>query len=69
MTSLQVLFIGVMSCMYVLWDVVGVYSPPCLREFHSHCAKMIPSAVRSTLPMRVHSLKFAVAAHPEVGAS
>lgn len=66
MTNLQVLFIGVMSCMYVLWDVIGVYYPPRLRKPHLHGVKMIPSAVRSTLPMRVHSLIFVVAAHLEV---
>jgi hypothetical protein len=66
MTSFQVLFIGVMSCMYVLWDVIGVYSPPSLWMIHSHASKMIPSAARSTVQTRVHSLTSAVAAHPEV---
>lgn len=69
MTNFQVLFIGVMSCMYVLWDVIGVYYPSGLRPFNSHVVKMIPSAVRSTVQMRVHSLRSVVAAHPEVSTS
>ena len=36
MTAIQVLFIGVMSCMYVLWDVVGVYSYLSYLESSSH---------------------------------
>lgn len=69
MTRFQVLFIGVMSCMYVLWDVIGVYSPSGLRVLRSHASKMIPSAARSIIQTRVHSLISAVAAHLEVSTS
>ena len=66
MTCPQVLFIGVMSCMYVLWDVIGAHSLLHLRAFDSHAVKMIPSAGRSTILTRAHSLTFVVAAPLEV---
>lgn len=59
------LFIGVMSCMYVLWDVTGVYSPSGLWVPHSYASKMILSAAKSIIQTRVHSPISAVAAHLE----
>jgi hypothetical protein len=69
MTILQILFIGVMSCMYVLWDVIGVYFPLQFRVFDLHAIKMIPSAVRSIVQMQVHLLRSVAVVHLEVSIS
>lgn len=65
--------LGIICRCYVLYvRPVGRYRSvfsSWLRELRSHGVQMIPSAERSTLPMRAHSPIFAVAARPEVRAS